>query len=69
MGIESLSSAMNIQADLAKTLLGGKLQEVDMSMKAAKLNAQMQVKAQEVDTQQQVVSMMTGGGGKLNTYV
>jgi len=69
MGIGTLSSATDIQANLTQTLLGGKLQEADMAMKIAKVGMEMQIKAQEMATQQQVVAMMTGVGGKLNAYV
>ena len=69
MNTGTLTSALETQAGLVQTLLGGKLQEADMAMKIAKIGAEMQVKAQEAATQQQVVAMMTGVGGNLNTYV
>lgn len=67
MSVGSLGSALDTQADLAKTLFGGKMAEMDQAMKTAKVGMQMQVKAQEMGTAQQAVAMMTGVGTKLNT--
>lgn len=69
MSVGGLTSALNTQADLTKTLLGGELQKVDQSMQVAKAAMQMQVKGQEMATTQQAVAMMTGVGTNLNAVV
>lgn len=69
MSVGTLGSALDTQADLAKTLLGGKMAEVDQAMKVAKVDMQMQVKAQEMASTQQAVAMMTGVGTNVNTVV
>lgn len=67
MGVSSVNGANGIQADLAQQLLSGPQQEADMAVKVAKVNMQMQLKAQEMATAQSVVAQMTGVGGNLNT--
>lgn len=67
MSIGALGSALDTQADLAKTLLGGQLKEVDQTMQVAKASMQMQIKGQEMAQTQEAVAMLTGVGGNLNT--
>lgn len=66
MSIGALGSALDTQANLAETLLGGQMQMADLAMQQAKVNMQMSLKAQEMQTTQEVVSMMTGVGTRLN---
>ena len=69
MSVGGLNSALETQADLAKTLLGGEMKQIDQSMQTAKVAMQMQVKGQEMANTQQAVAMMTGVGTNLNTVV
>ena len=69
MSAGPLGSALETQADLAKTLLGGELKQVDQAMQGAKVAMQMKVQGQETANTQAAVAMMTGVGGQLNTVV
>jgi hypothetical protein len=61
-------SANSIPGDLVSTLMNGQMQQVDQAMKVAKVGMEMQAKMQQQSQAMQVVAMMTGVGGKVNTY-
>jgi len=67
MSMEALSSALETNADLVKTLMGGKMKEIDQAMQTTKVALQMQVQEQEMAQTQKAVAMLTGIGGNLDT--
>lgn len=64
----TFTSANRIPGDLVNTLMGGQMQQVDQAMKAVKVGMEMQTKVQQQAQAMEVVSMMTGVGGKVNTF-
>lgn len=67
MEIGAVKGANDIQADLARKLLSGPMQEADLAVNIAKTEMQMRLKGQEMAETQGVVAQMTGVGGTLNT--
>lgn len=64
----TFSSANSIPGDLVSTLMNGQMQQVDQAMKTAKVGMEMQVKMQQQAQAMQTVAMMTGVGGRVNTF-
>lgn len=70
MGMEGIGSSMGAQImDLGKTLLGGEMKEAELALQTAKVGMQMQLKGQEMAQTQEVIAMMTGTGGSIDTTV
>lgn len=66
MGVSSLNSSMDTQADLVNTLMGGQMKQVDQAMKMVKVGMQMQLETNKMAQAQEVVAQMTGVGQNLN---
>ncbi len=64
----TFAAANSIPGDLVNTLMGGQMKQVDQAMQAAKVGMEMQTKVQQQAQAMEVVAMMTGVGGKVNTY-
>ncbi len=64
----AFASANSLPGDLVNTLMGGQMKQVDQAMKAVKVGMEMEAKMQQQAQAMEVVSMMTGIGGKVNTY-
>ncbi|UQZ88576.1 hypothetical protein C4J81_04890 [Deltaproteobacteria bacterium Smac51] len=67
-GVGTFQTANSIPGDLVSTLMGGQMQQVDQAMKMVKVGAEMETKVQQQAQAMEVVAMMTGVGGKVNTY-
>ncbi len=67
-GSSTFAAANSIPGDLVSTLMGGQMKQVDQAMKAAKVGLEMQTKVQQQAQAMEVVAMMTGVGGRVNTF-